>query len=62
MTALIYAAGNGHKDIVRILLVAGADPSPANNVSSCVYVCVYVCMCLTSFYVPVVSYRMITFP
>jgi ankyrin repeat protein len=37
------AAENGHKDIVRMLLDAGADPSPADRVSSCVCVCVYVC-------------------
>jgi ankyrin repeat protein len=36
----MYAARNGHKDIVRMLLDAGADTSPASEVSSCV--CVYV--------------------
>jgi hypothetical protein len=54
------AAGNGHKDIVRMLLDAGADPSTADEVSSCV--CVYVCVCLTSFCGPVVSYRVVTLP
>jgi ankyrin repeat protein len=30
------AAGSGHKDTVRMLLDAGADPSTADKVSSCV--------------------------
>jgi hypothetical protein len=38
------AAGNGHEDIVRMLLDAGADASTANKVSSCVCVCVCVCV------------------
>jgi hypothetical protein len=33
------AAGNGHKDAVRMLLDAGADTSTANKVSFCT--CVY---------------------
>jgi hypothetical protein len=60
MTALMWAADNGHEDTVRMLLDAGADTSPADKVSSCV--CVYVCVCLTSFCVPVVSYRMVGLP
>jgi hypothetical protein len=60
MTALMQAAGNGHKDIVRMLLDAGTDPSTADEVSSCVCVCV--CLCLTSFCVPVVSYRVVALP
>jgi hypothetical protein len=56
------AALSGHEDIVRMLLDAGADPSSADQVSSCVCVCVCVCVCLTSFCVPVVSYRMGTLP
>jgi hypothetical protein len=59
---LIYAARNGHKDKVRMLLDVGADPSPANKVSSCVCACVCVCVCLTSFCVPVVSYSGVTLP
>jgi hypothetical protein len=55
------AADHGHKDTVRMLLDAGADPSPADWVSSCVCVCVCVCVhvCLTSFCVPVVSCRLV---
>jgi ankyrin repeat protein len=32
MTALMKAAQNGHKDTVRMLLDAGADPFTANKV------------------------------
>jgi ankyrin repeat protein len=32
----MVAALSGHDDTVRMLLDAGADPSPANKVSSCV--------------------------
>ena len=51
MTALIYAARNGHSDIVRVLLEAGASTEAKNTVSkrisicTCVCVCVYVCVC-----------------
>jgi hypothetical protein len=38
----MQAASKGHEGTVLILLDAGADPSPVNNVSSCVCVCVYV--------------------
>jgi ankyrin repeat protein len=35
---------NGHKDIVRMLLDAGADTSPADKVSSCLCMCACVCV------------------
>jgi hypothetical protein len=54
------AASCGHKDIVRMLLDAGADTSPADEVSSCLCVCV--CVCLTSSCVPVVSYSGVALP
>jgi hypothetical protein len=60
MTALMKATINGHEDTVRMLLDAGADTSPADDVSSCVCVCL--CVCLTSSCVPVVSYRMVSLP
>jgi hypothetical protein len=41
------AAYKGHEAIVRMLLDAGADPSPASKVSSCVCVCV--CACVSHF-------------
>jgi hypothetical protein len=44
MTALMWAARDGYKDTVRMLLDAGADPSTADKVSSCVCVCVCVCV------------------
>jgi hypothetical protein len=56
------AALSGHEDIVRMLLDAGADPSPADEVSSCVCVCMCMCVCLTSFCVPVVSCRLVRLP
>jgi ankyrin repeat protein len=43
----MMAAIRGHEDTVRMLLDAGADPSTANEVSSCVSVCV--CMRVSHF-------------
>ena len=51
MTALIWAAENGHSDTVKALLEAGADIEAKGHVSkrisicTCVYVYVYVCVC-----------------
>ena len=51
MTALIWAAENGHSDTVKVLLEAGADIEAKGRVSkrisicTCVYVYVYVCVC-----------------
>jgi hypothetical protein len=41
------AVEQGHKDIVRMLLDAGADTSTADSVSSCLCVYVYVCVCVS---------------
>jgi hypothetical protein len=38
------AALSGHKDALRMLLDAGADTSPADEVNSCMCMCVYVCV------------------
>ena len=48
-TALINAAYNGHSEVVRLLLEAGALTEAKDNVSKrisiCTCVCVYVCVC-----------------
>ena len=52
MTALIWAAENGHSDTVKALLEAGADIEAKGHVSkrisicTCVYVYVYVYVCV----------------
>jgi hypothetical protein len=57
----MYAASDGRKDILRMLLDAGADTSPADWVSCCISVSV--CVCVSHFVcVPVVSYRMVALP
>ena len=54
MTALILAAKNGHTDIVKVLLEAGASIEAKTTVSkrisicTCVYVCVCACYILAS--------------
>ena len=55
MTALIWAAENGHSDTVRVLLDAGASSEAKDDVSkrisicTCVYsVCVCVCYIFAS--------------
>ena len=35
-TALIYASGNGHVNVVEMLLAAGADPSKQDEVRNLV--------------------------
>ena len=48
MTALIWAANNGHSDTVRALLEAGASVEAKTNVSKRISIstCVCVCVCL----------------
>ena len=52
MTALMWAAWNGHSDTVKALLEAGADIEAKGRVSkrisicTCVYVYVYVYVCV----------------
>jgi hypothetical protein len=57
----MYAARNGHKDTVMMLLDAGADPSPANHVSSCVCVCVFGCVCIILYMMDTLSIQTIIF-
>ena len=51
MTALMLAAVNGHADVVKLLLGAGASIEAKDTVSkrisicTCVFVCVCVCVC-----------------
>ena len=49
MTALIWAAENGHSDTVKVLLEAGADIEAKGRVSKRISICtcvyVYVCVC-----------------
>ena len=46
MTALIWAAYNGHSDVIKVLLVAGAAIEAKDNVSKRIFICTYVCVCV----------------
>ena len=46
MTALIYAAYNGHTDAVKVLLEAGASIEAKDNVSKRISICTCVCVCV----------------
>ena len=43
-SALFFAAKDGHLEITKALLKAGADPMLKNKVCSCVNYCVYIHM------------------
>ena len=46
MTALMWAADNGHSDTVKLLLDAGASIEAKNNVSKRIFIFTYVRMCV----------------
>ena len=54
MTALIWAAQDGHTDIIKLLLEAGASIEAKDDVSKrisiCTCVCVCVCVCVILFH------------
>ena len=60
MTALMWAAGNGHSDVIKLLIDAGAAIEAKNNVSKrisiCACVCVCVCVCVIFFHHSVVLF------
>ena len=45
-TALINAAYNGHSEVVRLLLEAGALTEAKDNVSKRIPICTCVCVCV----------------
>ena len=51
MTALLWAAHNGHSDIVKVLLDAGADIEAKNTVSKRISICTCVCVCVCVCYI-----------
>ena len=51
MTALIWAALNGHSDIVKVLLEAGASIEAKDNVSKRISICTCVCVCVCVCYI-----------
>ena len=46
MTALMLAAANGHSDIIKVLLDAGAAIEAKDNVSKRISICTCVCVCV----------------
>ena len=48
MTSLVWAAANGHSDVIKVLLEAGASIEAKDKVSKRMCVCVCVCYILAS--------------
>ena len=65
MTALMWAAYNGHSDIIKVLLEADAAIEAKYNVSKrisiCTCVCVYVCVCVLYSCIIVLFYSILIF-
>ena len=59
MTALMHAAKNGHFEVTKVLLDAGASMEAKDNVSKIISIFTYmcVCVCVDKFILP--SYCMI---
>ena len=55
MTSLMWAAYNGHADIVKVLLEAGASIEAktivSKRISICTCLCVCVCVCVCVCYI-----------
>ena len=50
MTSLMWAASNGHTDVIKVLLEAGASIEAKNNVSKRISICTCVCVCVCVLY------------
>ena len=46
MTALIRAAYNGHADVIKVLIDAGAAIEAKDNVSKRISICTCMCVCV----------------
>ena len=46
MTALMRAAYNGHSDVIKLLLAAGASIEAKDRVSKRIFICTCVCVCV----------------
>ena len=46
MTALMWAAHNGHSGVIKVLIDAGAAIEATDNVSKRIFICICVCVCL----------------
>ena len=47
----MLAAGNGHTDVIKLLLEAGASVEAKNKVSKRISICTCVCVCVCVCYV-----------
>ena len=63
MTALILAAVNGHADVVKLLLGAGASIEAKDTVSKRISICtcVFVCVCVLYSCIIVLFYSILLF-
>ena len=51
MTALMWAAREGHFEVTKVLIEAGASIEAKSNVSKTIFILSYVCVCVfVSFY------------
>ena len=59
MAALMWAAHDGHSDVIKVLLEAGASIEAKDNVSKRISICTCVCVCVCVLYSNIIVYDML---